>query len=117
MKPWTRWQDWVALVVGVYALLSPIWTETNTGAMWALIILGAVLALVSLWSLAQPGMVAAEWAHALVGLVLFLSPWLFGYADMTGAAWTSWIAGAIALITGLLAVPQSNSAHRAAMQH
>ena len=46
MRPWTRLQDWGALLAGLYAALSPIWVST-TGehdAFWALIVLGALVA-------------------------------------------------------------------------
>jgi len=42
MRPWTRLQDYGALIAGVYAALSPIWVSTTgeRGAVSALITLG-----------------------------------------------------------------------------
>ena len=36
MRPWTRLQDYGALIAGVYAALSPIWVSTTgeRGALW-----------------------------------------------------------------------------------
>jgi hypothetical protein len=54
---------------GLYAALSPIWVST-TGereALPTLVVLGALLALASLYSLAQPGVVATEWLNAPFG--------------------------------------------------
>ena len=67
MKKWTRWQDWVALIAGVYAFLSPIWTDTDQTATWTMVVLGVVTAAVSLWSLAMPGDLISEYAHAVLG--------------------------------------------------
>ncbi|GGM35505.1 hypothetical protein GCM10012275_03510 [Longimycelium tulufanense] len=112
MKPWTRWQDWGAVVFGVYTLLSPLWLTTSTGAMWTMIVFGALLAIAGAWSLAQPGSVISEYSHVVLGVLLFLAPWVMGYADMAGAAWTSWIVGVLAVIVGLAGVPAANTAHR-----
>jgi hypothetical protein len=111
MQKWTRWQDWAVLVVGAYALLSPIWTDTTTKATWTVVILGAVTAVVSLWSLADPASVSSEWGHAVMGVLLFVSPWVMGFSGTDGIAWTAWITGAIALVVGLAALPASKHAH------
>ena len=69
MRPWTRLQDYVTLAAGVYAALSPIWVSTTgeRGALWALIVLGALVAIASLVSLAMPGVVATEALTVLFG--------------------------------------------------
>src|SRR5215207_2899065 len=56
MRPWTRLQDWGTLIAGLYAALSPIWVSTTgeRDAFWALIVLGALLAVTALFSLALP---------------------------------------------------------------
>lgn len=118
MKTWTRWQDWVVGVAGLYALLSPIWTTTGRADMITLIVLGALLVLASVWSLAQPGVVSSEYVHAVLGVLLFISPWVLGYFTIDlAASWTAWVVGAIGLVLGLLAVPESTKAHRAAVGH
>lgn len=111
MQKWTRWQDWVALVVGVYAFLSPIWTTTTTTATWTLIVLGVLTAAVSLWSLADPGSLASEWVLAVLGVLFFVSPWVMGFHSTDGIAWTAWVAGVITFVVGLAAVPASRHAH------
>ena len=110
MAKWTRWQDWAALVVGVYAFLSPIWTDTTTTATWTLVVLGVVTAAVSLWSLADPASVVTEWGHAVMGVLLFVSPWVMGFNNTDGIAWTAWIAGVIVFVVGLAALPACKDA-------
>jgi uncharacterized membrane protein YiaA len=112
MKQWTRWQDWVALVAGVYAFLSPIWTETTTTATWTMIVLGVVTALVSLWSLAMPDNIASEGAHAVLGVLLFIAPWVMAFADVDAMAWTAWVVGVVTFVVGLWALPESQKLHR-----
>jgi hypothetical protein len=116
-RTWTRWQDYVAGIAGLYAALSPIWTNTDAAARSALIVLGVLLVLSALWSLAQPGVVASEYVHAVLGVLLFISPWVLGYSALGGASWASWVVGVIAVVAGLWAVPESNKAHHAALGH
>ena len=111
MQKWTRWQDWVALIAGVYAALSPIWTDTSTTATWTLVVLGVLTALTSLWSLSLPGDRNSEAAHVVLGVLLFIAPWVLGFTELTGMAWTAWIVGAIAIIAGAWAMPLSNRLH------
>ncbi|TCP48602.1 SPW repeat-containing protein [Tamaricihabitans halophyticus] len=117
-RSWTRWQDWGEVVLGVVVALTPLWFDTSTGAMWTMVILGALVALDGLASLAMPGMVYAEWFQMVLGALLFISPWVLTYTDMTGAAWTSWIGGALIVLAGAAALPAATSAHgRTAGQH
>jgi 4-amino-4-deoxy-L-arabinose transferase-like glycosyltransferase len=112
MKKWTRWQDWVALAAGVVMLLTPLWSRPDRAGMTAMIVLGVVLAATALWSLYDPGAIASEYSHAVIGVLMFLTPWVFGFTDLTVAAFTCWILGVVAVAVGLLAVPESQRAHR-----
>ena len=112
MKKWTRWQDWVAVVAGLYAALSVMWT-TQAGSSTMLMVLFAVLLIASgVINLAMPGTPAMDWVQAALGLLLLLSPWLGSYANDTGAAWTSWITGLVALVVTALAIKPSTEEHR-----
>jgi len=119
VSTWRRWQDWVALVAGVYAFLSPIWTPTVSKATTTLVILGIVAAVVALVSLAMPGLVALEWATVVIGVLTFISPWVIGFTATTGMAWTAWIVGVVLVVVGLLALPESSRVHggRLTTQH
>src|ERR1700754_1314333 len=111
MRKWSRWQDWVVLVAGVYAFLSPIWTPTVGIATGTLVVLGIAAALVALASLYSPGAVGLEWTVAVLGVLAFISPWVLGFAAISGMAWTAWIVGVVWVVAGLLALPESNRAH------
>jgi SPW repeat len=105
MQKWTRWQSWVAFVAGAYAALSPIWTDTDNTATWAMVILGVVTAAVSLWSLAMPDDRISAFALVLLGVLFIASPWVMGFDDIDNMALTAWIVGVITTITGLLGMP------------
>ncbi|RKT57244.1 SPW repeat protein [Saccharothrix australiensis] len=110
-KAWTRWQDWVEVVIGVAVLLSPLVVETSAAAMWTMIVLGALIAVDGFASLANPSMVFGEWFQVVLGALLFISPWVLGYSDLTGASWVSWIGGVLTVVAGAMAMPAANAAH------
>jgi uncharacterized membrane protein HdeD (DUF308 family) len=122
MRPWTRLQDWVTLLAGAYTATSPIVLSTvgMTGegkVVVAMVTLGVLLAFSSIVSLARPNVIATEWATILIGVLLFVAPWVVGYSGLTGAAWTSWLVGAIVVVVGLTVVRASNRGSRQAIQH
>ena len=112
VRPWTRPYDWAEVVLGVVALLSFLWMDTNNAATWTMIILGALVAIDGLASLAMPGMIYGEGIQIVLGVLMFISPWVMGYTDFTGISWTSWIIGALTVIVGAAALPMAQAAHR-----
>jgi uncharacterized membrane protein HdeD (DUF308 family) len=116
-RAWARPHDWAEVVIGVVAALSPLWLSTDTTAMWTMVVLGALIALDGLVSLAMPGMVYGEGIQIALGVLLFIAPWVMGYTEFNGASWTSWIAGVLTVIAGAAAMPVANAVHRTAGQH
>jgi hypothetical protein len=109
-----RWQDYVVLLAGIYALLSPIWTDTTnrTGkATGTLIVLGVLTAIVALVALAKPALRGTDELTALFGVLLFISPWVMGYDSHAGLAWTAWAVGVITFIASVWAVPAEKAAY------
>ncbi|MFF4593633.1 SPW repeat protein [Amycolatopsis sp. NPDC001319] len=116
-RAWTRPHDWAEVVIGVVAALSPLWLSTDTMTMWTMVILGALIAIDGLVSLAAPGAVYGEGIQVVLGVLLFIAPWVMGYTELNGASWTSWVAGALTIIAGAAAMPMATAAHRTAMPH
>lgn len=107
MKRWNRWQDYVAVIAGLYAALSTLWTTQQSSSMVMMIGCGVLLIAAGVWNLSSPGQPVAEWVQMVFGALLFVSPWIAGYTALNGATWTSWIAGGVALIAGVLALQPS----------
>ena len=106
MQQWMRWQGLVALLAGVYAALSPIWTETETTATWTMVVLGVVTAAVAVWSLALAEEQMTAYALLLLGALFIGAPWALDVASTdndTGV--TAWIIGAVVAIAGVLTLP------------
>ncbi|QBD77427.1 hypothetical protein EPA93_16080 [Ktedonosporobacter rubrisoli] len=101
MKAWTRWQDWVSLVLGVLLFISP-WIfgtamyGTSSWDAWIVGIVGVILALLALAFInaAMP----LRWISLILGVWLFISPWVLGFATLSAAAWTAWIIGILFVI-------------------
>ncbi|WP_125611046.1 SPW repeat protein [Specibacter cremeus] len=117
MKRWNRWQDYVAVAAGLYAALATLWTTQQTSSMIMMIGCGVLLIAAGVFNLASPGTPVAEWVLMVLGALLFISPWITGYTAHTAAAWTSWIAGGVALIAGVLAVQPSMHNHAVGHDH
>lgn len=110
MRRWQRWQDWLVAVVGAVVVLSPLFTVPSRDATASLIVLGMLLLASAVWSLTKPGSRVSEWVHMLLGALLVFAPWVVGYSGEPWAAWTSWIAGAVAIILGAAALPSATMA-------
>jgi hypothetical protein len=119
MKKWTRWEDWVAIAAGVAVALSTMFVPAMGASVAIMVTLGVLLIISGLVNLAWPGLVAMEYVQGALGVLLIISPWIGGYADaMTfGAAWMSWICGAIAVVVAALAIRPSMQAHHDAITH
>lgn len=111
MKRWNRWQDYVAVIAGLFAALSTLWTTQQGSSLVMMLGCGVLLMATGVWNLLSPGQPVAEWVQMVLGALLFVSPWIAGYTAHTGAAWTSWITGAVAVIAGVLALQPSMHEH------
>ena len=100
MKAWTRWQDWVSLVLGVLLFISPwvfAFAQGSSGwDAWIVGVIGVILALIALGALAAATTV--EVISVILGVWLFISPWVLGFSTLSGAAWTAWIIGILFVI-------------------
>ena len=117
MRKWTRWEDWVAVAVGAVAALSGIFMERQGASMVWMVVLGVLLVASGLVNLAMPGLVATEYVQLGLGVLLFIAPWIGGYASAMGPAWVSWIGGAVAAVVAALAIRPAMHTHDQAIPH
>ena len=111
MKKWYRWQDYVTVAAGLFTAAAVLFTRQEGMSMALMLVLGGLLAVSGIVNLAMPGTPAVEYVQAALAAVLVLSPWLGSYTSASGAAWTSWIAGAAALGVTVTAIRPSTQAH------
>lgn len=105
MKPWTRWQDWTNFTIGLYLVLAPIWTDTDSGAVTTLTTMGALILFTAVWALAKPSSAASQWTNVLWAVLAIAAPWVVSFTGLTGAAWTSWTGGVLVACLSMWALP------------
>jgi uncharacterized membrane protein len=97
---WQRWQDWISVVLGVLLFITPfVFGATAIApAAWTAYAGGVLLVFVGLWSLASPKNQALEWAEVVIGVLVFIAPFVLGFASLGTLAWSAWIAGVLAVV-------------------
>ncbi len=105
-RPWTRWQSWCNLVLGIILFIAPWYSATwdYSRSSWDAWIFGVLIVLVALWSLAMPGSIVPPVINFLIGIWVFISPWVLNYAGLSGIAWSAWIIGALVIILSAWAI-------------
>ena len=111
-----RYLGLAALVAGVYAALSPIWTNNPTDSnkgIYTMIALGVITAALALVSLYKPS-VTIDSLIALMGVLFIVSPWVMSFSETAyrPMAWTAWIVGAVSLVAGAGEFQLERSEHR-----
>lgn len=113
-----RWQDWINLILAVWLFLSP-WiinfggsaysgaAETGAGgygastnmaaAAWNAWIFGVIVFLIALSAIGRMQF-WQEWINLLIGIWLFIAPWVLGFIGLPGASWDHWIVGVLIFI-------------------
>jgi hypothetical protein len=51
-----------------------------------------------LWNLSNPAGQFVEWAELVIGVLLFIAPWVLGFSAPTAMAWSAWLAGIVAVL-------------------
>jgi hypothetical protein len=97
---WQRLQDWLTVVIGVLLFIAPfvLGATANQTAAWTAYAGGVLLVIAGLWSLSSPGNYFAEWAELVIGVLVFLAPWVLGFTALTALAWSAWVAGIVAIV-------------------
>jgi SPW repeat-containing protein len=101
MTTWRRWQDWVVVGLGVILFLTPFVFGEATGTVAAstAYVLGALIALSGVLNAATREAGGLEVVPAVLAVILFVSPWAFGFTAVTALAWSAWIIAIVVVLT------------------
>ena len=113
MTAWRRWQDWAVVVLGLVMLVTPfVFGETSqTVAASSAYVLGVLIALTGVLNAAMRRAGGLEFIAAVLAIILFVSPWAFGFTAVTALAWSAWIIAILIVIAlGTLYAPQNRRA-------
>jgi hypothetical protein len=100
MTAWKRWQDWSVVVLGAIMFVTPfVFGETSqTVAASAAYVLGVLLVLAGLGNAATAKAGGLEIVPAILAVILFVSPWIFGFTAVTALTWSAWIAAILVVL-------------------
>ena len=100
MTTWRRWQDWVVVGSGVVLFLTPFafGVTATTVAAYTVFALGVLIVLAGLLNAAMKDAGGLELIPAVLAVILFLSPWLFGFTAVTALAWSAWVVAILVVL-------------------
>jgi uncharacterized membrane protein YoaK (UPF0700 family) len=120
-----NWQDWANLILAIWLFVSP-WVlgfaglyatgngtavGTTTVAMdasraaWDAWVLGVIVFLVALSALGRMEL-WQERVNMVLGIWIFIAPWVLGFGDLRNASWDHWIVGALVFLISLCLLAQ-----------
>ncbi len=97
---WKRWQDYATIIFGVALFVTPlVFADTSQGtATTTAYILGVLLVLSGLLAAATREANTVEWIPVILGVITFISPFVFGFTSVTAVAWAAYIVGVLAVV-------------------
>ena len=116
MTAWRRWQDYATIILGVALFVTPfVFSNTSQGtATTTAYILGVLLIIGGLLAAAMREANNVEYVPVILGVITFISPFLFGFTAVTAIAWAAWIVGVLTVASAaslLLVNRNSRSQH------
>lgn len=95
---WKRWQDWATVLLGVILVATPFVFQTtaDVASSWTAYVMGALMIVVGLWAAAMEEPTAGiEGIPLILGIALFVAPWLLSFTNVPEIAWMAWIIAAL----------------------
>jgi hypothetical protein len=115
MRAWTRWQDWATVLLGVILIATPVVFETtsNVAASWTAFVMGGLMILIGLYAASMEEPTAGiEGIPLVLGLALFVAPWVLSFTNVPEIAWMTWIIAMLVAVNAaaeLLALPAQST--------
>lgn len=96
MESKQRWQDWVNLILAIWLFITPFFgmEALNSLIAWNSYIFGVIIAVLSIWALAQPR-AWEEWINLVIGIWLILAPFVLGVSANSLLMWNYIVVGII----------------------
>ena len=112
MTAWRRWQDYATIILGVALFVTPfVFSDTSQGtATTTAYILGVLLVVGGLLAAAMGEANNVEYVPVILGVITFISPFVFGFTAVTAIAWAAWLVGVLTVASaGSLLLVNRNS--------
>ena len=113
-----RWQDWCNLILAIWLFISPWVLQFGSGAQpaaqgtgggaiaatsnaaWNAWVLGVIVFLVALSAIGRMEF-WQEWINLLLGIWIFIAPWVLGFVNLANASWDHWVVGALIFLISI----------------
>lgn len=96
-----RWASGLNIIAGLWLIISPfvLGFSSHTTVMWNAVVVGVIVAVLAAIRASgrydQPWL---SWINVLLGIWLFVSPWVLGRASITSVLWNSVVLGVIVFV-------------------
>ena len=114
-----RWLVAVSLAAGAWLFFSP-WLLGYTSvavATWMSYLLGAAIFVAALWAMMAREARNPELITAILGALVFASPWMLGFMAESTARIDAWFVGAVVVVAGLRAATMEYAGQRPERRH
>ena len=120
-----RWQDWVNLLLAIWLFISPWVLQFAAGnatapaagndfpaanAAWNAWVLGVIVFLVALSARSRMEF-WQEWINLLLGIWIFIAPWVLGFVALSAASWDHWVVGALVFLISVCNIAAARRQH------
>lgn len=103
----------ITLLAGVWLFISPwIYADHGYPDAWNIRIAGVLIFLFALMRLNRPSAVGLSWANTILGIWIFVSPWVYGYTGRTGEVIISLVTGLIVFCAGVIGANSQRMSHQ-----
>lgn len=96
-----RWQDWVNLIAGIWLFITPwLFNYARTGYSWDAFLFGFIMIIFSIWAISDRRL-WEEWVDSIIGIWVFISPWVLSFSFDYAALWNFLAVGFVATILSI----------------
>ena len=111
--------DAVVVVIGLWLVLSStfLFSAEFPMMLWIGGLLGLAVLALAIWGGMSDRNTLPEWVNVILGVVLFISPWVLDFTNFSLAAWNFWIVGFVVVVLEFLAThggPMAGRPHQPA---
>ena len=102
----------IALLAGLWLFLSPwIYGASGNASAWNTWIVGALIFILAGFRRSHLSATGPSWLNSILGIWIFVSPWVYGYTGQTGRLINSLFLGFVVLCASLAAANSERMSH------
>ena len=86
----------------------------SSNAAWTAYVMGVLIVLSGIFAASRSEADQSEWLPIVLGVILFVSPWVLAFTATTSLAWSAWIIGVLVVLSAgsLVLTGRATPTHR-----